>query len=225
MKSSSSASSSTLSQIPGSLSQEGPGDILIFVTGQDEVEELVRKFDDHPDEKIARQLLALPIYAGLPNDQQSSVFEPAPRGVRKVVIATNIAESSITIDGIVFVIDCGFVKIRAFNSKTGTDTLVVVPTSKASAQQRAGRAGRVKPGKAFRLYTEEDFMKLPTNSVPEIQRTSLAPVILQLKALGIDNIVRFDFMSPPPTNIMIRALEVLFLLCPFFLFFFFFPLP
>ena len=173
---------------------------------------MVRKIEEYGDERLAQQLLALPIFAGLPSEEQRSVFDRAPRGMRKVVVATNIAESSITIDNIVFVIDCGFVKIRAFNPKTGTDTLVVIPTSQASAQQRAGRAGRVKPGKAFRLYSEADFLRLPTNSVPEIQRTSLAPVLLQLKALGIDNIARFDFMSPPPSDILIRALEHLYAL-------------
>lgn len=184
----------------------------MFLTGQEEVDDLVRRIEDYPDQKLAQQLLTLPIYAGLPNDQQKVVFERPPKGMRKVVVATNIAESSITIEGIVYVIDSGFVKIRAYNPKTGTDTLVVVPTSKASAQQRAGRAGRVRPGKAFRLFTEEDFLKLPTNSIPEIQRSSLSPVILQLKALGIDNIARFDFMSPPPANVLIRALEHLYAL-------------
>lgn len=136
----------------------------------------------------------------------------------QVVVATNIAETSITINGIVFVIDCAFVKLRAYNPNTAIESLVVTPISKASASQRAGRAGRNRPGKCFRLYTgaslqekknmqlghalitcffssEEDFEKLPASTVPEMQRTNLAPVILQLKALGIDNVLRFSFLS------------------------------
>lgn len=100
-----------------------------------------------------RELIVLPIYSGLPSDMQSKIFEPTPRNARKVVLATNIAETSLTIDNIVFVIDCGFVKQTAYNPRTGMDSLIVTPVSKASANQRAGRAGRVAPGKCFRLYT------------------------------------------------------------------------
>jgi ATP-dependent RNA helicase DDX35 len=138
------------------------------------------------------------------------VFEPAPENTRKVIVSTNIAEASVTIDGILYVIDCGFVKLRAFNPATGIETLTAVPLSKASATQRAGRAGRTRPGKCFRLYTEVTYKDLPDASVPEIQRSNLAPVVLQLKALGIDNVARFDFLTPPPAELMIRALELLY---------------
>ena len=100
--------------------------------------------------------------------------------------------------------------MRAFNPSSGVDSLIVVPTSRASAEQRAGRAGRVRSGKAYRLYTEDDYKSLQTANVPEIQRTSLAPVILQLKALGIDNILRFNYPAPPPSENMIQGLELLY---------------
>ncbi|XP_038289759.1 probable ATP-dependent RNA helicase DHX35 isoform X3 [Canis lupus familiaris] len=130
----------------------------------------------------------------------------------QVIVATNVAETSITISGIVYVIDCGFVKLRAYNPRTTIECLVVAPVSQASANQRAGRAGRSRSGKCYRLYTEEAFDKLPQCTVPEMQRSNLAPVILQLKALGIDNVLRFHFMSPPPAQSMVQALELLYAL-------------
>lgn len=115
-----------------------------------------------------------------------------------------------TIEGIVYVIDCGFVKLKAYNPTAGIETLTATPVSKASATQRAGRAGRTKPGKCYRLYTEQVYETLPDATVPEIQRSNLAPTILQLKALGIDNIARFDYLTPPPAELIIRALELLY---------------
>jgi ATP-dependent RNA helicase DDX35 len=117
----------------------------------------------------------------------------------------------VTIDGVTFVIDTGFVKLRAYNPFTGIEALTAVPISRAAATQRAGRAGRTRPGKCFRLYTEKAYTEqLESSSIPEIQRSNLAPVILQLKALGIDNIARFDFVTPPPSELVIRALELLY---------------
>lgn len=159
------------------------------------------------------KLLALPIYAGLPADEQLKVFEQPPPNTRKVIVATNIAETSITISGIVYVIDSGFVKLRAYNPRSGREALVVTPISQSSANQRAGRAGRIKPGKCYRLYTEKAFQhELAKFTPPEIQRTNLASVVLQLKAMGIDNIMGFEFMSPPPPEMMLRALELLYAL-------------
>lgn len=124
----------------------------------------------------------VPIYANLPSELQSRIFEPTPRDTRKIVLATNIAETSITIDGIVFVIDTGLVKQKSFNPRTGMESLVVTPCSKASANQRSGRAGRVGPGKCFRLYTQWAFEhELEDNTTPEIQRTNLGNVVLLLK--------------------------------------------
>ncbi|RGB39678.1 P-loop containing nucleoside triphosphate hydrolase protein [Rhizophagus diaphanus] len=192
--------------------KEPPGDILIFLTGRDEIDKTVGEIFQRATTlpRSAMKIKPLPIYAGLPSEQQLEIFEQTPQNTRKVVVATNIAEASITIGGIVYVIDCGFVKLRAYNPKTGMESLTVVPISKASAQQRAGRAGRVMPGKAYRLYTEDSFYKLRDASIPEIQRSNLAQVVLHLKALGIDNVLRFDFMTPPPAGLMIRALELLY---------------
>lgn len=193
-------------------SSEPDGDVLIFLTGRDEIEKVIEIIADRlPSLPAGSQgILPLPLYAGLSTEQQMYVFEPAPENTRKVICATNIAEASVTIDGIVYVIDCGFVKLRAYNPTTGIETLATTPVSRASATQRAGRAGRTKPGKCYRLYTEKDFHSLEEATVPEIQRSNLAPMILQLKALGIDNIARFDFLTPPPAELIIRALELLF---------------
>ena len=116
------------------------------------------------------KLRVLALYSGLTHDKQMSVFQTAPSGVRKIIVSTNIAETSVTIDGIVYVVDCGFVKIRAYNPRLGIESLEVIPISQAIANQRAGRAGRNRPGKAYRLYTEDDFHKLSPSQVPEMQR-------------------------------------------------------
>jgi len=191
---------------------EPEGDILVFLTGREEIETMLDMIADRlpslPDP--AKKVLPLPLYAGLTTEQQMYVFEPAPENHRKVICATNIAEASVTINGIVYVIDSGFVKLRAYNPVTGIETLTATPVSKASAMQRAGRAGRTKAGKCYRLYTEPAYTSLSEVTVPEIQRSNLAPTILQLKALGIDNIARFDFLTPPPAELVIRALELLY---------------
>ena len=158
-------------------SQEAPGDILVFLTGREEIDNAHQLIADqalnlHPQ---APSLLPLPLYAGLPTDQQLHVFEPAPANTRKVILSTNIAEASITIDGVLYVIDCGYVKLRAYNPFTGISTLTAVPTSQASATQRSGRAGRTKPGKCYRLYTSAAFSTMSSTTPPEIQRSNLAP--------------------------------------------------
>ena len=192
--------------------KEPDGDILVFLTGREEIDTAVQGISEraaslHPR---AQALMPMPLYAGLSTEQQMYVFEEAPENTRKVIFSTNIAEASVTIDGIVYVVDSGFVKLRAFNPLTGIETLTATPVSKASATQRAGRAGRTKSGKCYRLYTEAGFRSLDEVTVPEIQRSNLAPAILQLKALGIDNIVRFDFITSPPAELVIRALELLY---------------
>ncbi|RAH64923.1 putative ATP dependent RNA helicase [Aspergillus aculeatinus CBS 121060] len=192
--------------------QEAEGGILVFLTGREEIDTAIQLISEraatlHPK---AQSLLPLPLYAGLTTNQQMYVFEPAPENTRKVIVSTNIAEASVTINGIVYVVDCGFAKLRAYNPTTGIETLTAVPISKAAAVQRAGRAGRTKPGKCFRLYTQQAYEALPEATVPEIQRSNLAPVIMQLKALGIDNIVRFDFLTSPPAELVIRAFELLY---------------
>ncbi|XP_033220359.1 pre-mRNA-splicing factor ATP-dependent RNA helicase DHX16 [Belonocnema kinseyi] len=191
------------------------GDILVFLTGQDEIEtcqEMLQERVRRLGSKLA-ELMILPVYANLPSDMQAKIFLPTPPGARKVVLATNIAETSLTIDNIVYVIDPGFAKQNNFNSRTGMESLMVVPISKASANQRAGRAGRVAPGKCFRLYTAWAFKhELEDNTVPEIQRINLGNAVLTLKALGINDLVHFDFLDPPPHETLVLALEQLYAL-------------
>jgi ATP-dependent RNA helicase DHX8/PRP22 len=194
---------------------EPPGDILLFLTGQEEIDTSCEILFERMKAlgPSVPELIILPVYSALPSEMQSKIFDPAPPGSRKVVIATNIAETSITIDHIYYVIDPGFVKQNAYDPKLGMDSLVVTPISQAQAKQRAGRAGRTGPGKCFRLYTEAAFQSemLPT-SIPEIQRQNLASTILMLKAMGINDLLHFDFMDPPPTNTMLTALEELYAL-------------
>lgn len=180
--------------------QEPPGDILLFLTGQEEIDTACQiLYERMKDLKDVDELIPLPVYSALPSDMQQKIFEPAPQGKRKCVIATNIAEASLTIDGIYFVVDPGFAKLKVYNAKMGMDTLMVTPISQASARQRAGRAGRTGPGKCFRLYTEDAYKnEMLATTVPEIQRTNLASTVLILKAMGINDLINFDFMDPPP---------------------------
>lgn len=194
---------------------QGAGDILIFLTGQDEIEAAELEISETAKKlgNRVKELVICPIYANLPSELQSKIFEPTPEGARKVVLATNIAETSLTIDGIVYVIDPGYVKENVYNPQTGMSNLVVVPCSRASANQRSGRAGRVGPGKCFRLYTKFAYMnEMDESTMPEIQRTNLNGVVLQLKSLGINELLDFDFMDPPPTEALIGALNQLFAL-------------
>ncbi|KAK2737669.1 DEAH-box ATP-dependent RNA helicase prp22 [Myotisia sp. PD_48] len=194
---------------------EPPGDILLFLTGQEEIDTSAEILYERMKAlgPNVPELVILPVYSALPSEMQSKIFEPAPPGKRKVVIATNIAETSITIDQIYYVIDPGFVKQNAYDAKLGMDSLMVTPISQAQAKQRAGRAGRTGPGKCFRLYTEAAYQSemLPT-TIPEIQRQNLSHTILMLKAMGINDLLHFDFMDPPPTNTMLTALEELYAL-------------
>ena len=191
------------------------GDILVFLTGQDEIEAAEQNLQETARKlgSAAPELIICPIYANLPTDLQAKIFEPTPPNSRKVVLATNIAETSLTIDGIVYVIDPGFVKENVYNPATGMESLVVTPCSRASANQRAGRAGRVGAGKCFRLYTKWAFYnELQESTTPEIQRTNLVGVVLLLKSLGINDIVNFDFMDAPSSDSLIKALEQLYAL-------------
>ncbi|ESW25506.1 hypothetical protein PHAVU_003G041900 [Phaseolus vulgaris] len=194
--------------------EEGPGDILVFLTGQEEIESVERLINEKLPQlpKENQKLLIVPIFAALPSEQQMRVFAPAPSGFRKVILATNIAETSVTIPGIKYVIDPGFVKARSYDPGKGMESLIIVPTSKSQALQRSGRAGREGPGKCFRLYPEKEFEKLEDSTMPEIKRCNLSNVILQLKALGVDDILGFDFIEKPSRAAIIKSLEQLFLL-------------
>lgn len=160
------------------------GDILIFLTGQEEIESLQERLNllGKKLKGKMKELIVVPIYASLPPELQAAIFKPTPIGARKVVLATNIAETSITIDGISYVIDPGFCKMNTYNPRSGLESLIVTPCSRASANQRSGRAGRVGPGKCFRLYTSWAFKnEMDESTVPEIQRTNLGNVVLLLK--------------------------------------------
>ncbi len=192
--------------------------MLIFLTGEEEIEtacKLIKKEIDKLGDE-AGPINVVPLYSSLPPYMQQKIFDPAPgpnkKGIpgRKIVIATNIAETSITIDGIVYVIDTGFSKQKVYNPRIRVESLLVSPISKASAKQRAGRAGRTKPGKCFRLYTEAAYTnELVENTYPEILRSNLASTVLTLKKLGIKDLVHFDFMDPPAPETLMRALELL----------------
>ena len=178
---------------------EDPGDILLFLTGEEEIEDACRKLKLEADDMVNQDptsvgpLVCIPLYSSLPPQQQQRIFDPAPAAHtpdappgRKVVVSTNIAETSLTIDGIVYVVDPGFSEQKVYNPRIRVESILVSPISKASAQQRAGRAGRTRPGKCFRLYTEKDFMKgLEKQTHPEILRCNLSNTVLELVRLGI----------------------------------------
>lgn len=197
------------------VTQAVPGDILVFLTGQEEIEtatEILTLRTKGLGSRI-RELSICPIYSTLPSDMQAKIFEKAQDGARKVVLGTNIAETSLTIDGICYVVDTGFCKQKSYNPRTGMESLIVTPISRAAANQRAGRAGRTQPGKCFRLYTSWSYLnELEENTVPEIQRTNMGNVVLMLKSLGINDLLNFDFMDKPPAETLIRALEQLYAL-------------
>lgn len=193
--------------------QEPMGDILVFLTGQDDIDAAVQLLNEDVQRhgRHSTGLIVLPLYSGLSRVDQDLIFSPTPKGKRKVVISTNIAETSLTLEGVAYVVDSGFSKQRFYNPISDIENLIVAPISKASARQRAGRAGRVRPGKCYRLYTEEYFVKeMPAEGIPEMQRSNLVSCVIQLKALGIDNILGFDWLASPAPEAMVRALEVLY---------------
>src|SRR5277367_2940217 len=184
------------------------GDILCFMTGQEDieitcelVEERLKLLNDPP------KLSILPIYSQMPADLQAKIFDKAPPGVRKLIVATNIAETSLTVDGIMYVVDAGFSKLKVYNPRMGMDTLQITPISQANAKQRSGRAGRTGPGKSYHLYTEMAFRdEFYIQTIPEIQRTNLANTVLLLKSLGVKDLLDFDFMDPPPQDTITTSL-------------------
>ncbi|XP_028979712.1 pre-mRNA-splicing factor ATP-dependent RNA helicase PRP16 isoform X2 [Esox lucius] len=190
------------------------GDILIFMPGQEDIEvtsdQIIERLEDL---ESAPPLAVLPIYSQLPSDLQAKIFQKAPDGVRKCIVATNIAETSLTVDGIMFVVDAGYCKLKVFNPRIGMDALQVYPISQANANQRAGRAGRTGPGQCYRLYTQSAFKnEMLTTTIPEIQRTNLANVVLLLKSLGVQDLLLFHFMDPPPEDNMLNSMYQLWIL-------------
>ncbi|KAG2023687.1 pre-mRNA splicing factor [Coprinopsis cinerea AmutBmut pab1-1] len=191
-----------------------PGDILVFMTGQEDIEvtcqvvqERLDQLDDPPP------LAVLPIYSQMPADLQAKIFDATDDGRRKVIVATNIAETSLTVDGILYVVDSGYSKLKVYNPKVGMDALQITPISQANANQRTGRAGRTGSGFCYRLYTEMAYRnELFENTIPEIQRTNLANTVLLLKSLGVKNLLEFDFMDPPPQANILNSMYQLWVL-------------
>ncbi|WOK97415.1 putative pre-mRNA-splicing factor ATP-dependent RNA helicase DEAH4 [Canna indica] len=198
--------------------REPPGDVLIFMTGQDDIDKMVSKLEEriqNLEEGSCIDAIVLPLHGSLPPEMQIRVFSPAPPNCRRFIVATNIAETSLTVDGIVYVIDSGFVKQRQYNPSTGMYSLDVVQISRVQADQRAGRAGRTRPGKCYRLYPKtiynEEFLDA---TIPEIQRSSLAGSVLHLKSLSLSDIdiLKFDFLDPPSRESLEDALRQLYLI-------------
>ncbi|KAI8928519.1 P-loop containing nucleoside triphosphate hydrolase protein [Entophlyctis helioformis] len=200
---------------------EEPGDILVFLTGQQEIETAIRTLNEANESLDYSSIryndridgiVVYPIYSSMETLEQRAIFQPAPPGIRKIVFATNIAQTSVTVPGIRYVVDCGFVKQKMYDPKTHMDALVVMPISQAAATQRAGRAGRTENGRVYRLYSREAFEEMTPATVPEIQRSSLLGTILQLKKMGISDILNFDFIDPPDPELVVAATKQLFLL-------------
>ncbi|SPX53147.1 ATP-dependent helicase hrpA [Klebsiella pneumoniae] len=188
------------------LGREGPGDILIFMSGEREI----RDTADALNKLDLRHTEVLPLYARLSNSEQNRVFQP--HSGRRIVLATNVAETSLTVPGIKYVIDPGTARISRYSYRTKVQRLPIEPVSQASANQRKGRCGRVSEGICIRLYSEDDFLSRPEFTDPEILRTNLASVILQMTALGLGDIAAFPFVeAPDKRNIQdgVRLLEEL----------------
>ncbi|KAG0254858.1 putative ATP-dependent RNA helicase dhr2 [Actinomortierella ambigua] len=194
--------------------EETAGDILIFLTGQEEIENLEKLIEEYSVDLPTRfgKLIPCPIFAAQDSATQQKIFEPTPAGCRKVILATNIAETSITIPNIRYVVDTGCHKSRGYNAKIGIESLLIEPISKSSARQRMGRAGREAPGLCFRLYTEDSFEQLEEDTVPEIKRCNLASAILALKASGVEDVTKFDYMDRPSKSGLLKSMEQLYAL-------------
>ncbi|MEU0681255.1 ATP-dependent RNA helicase HrpA [Streptomyces albogriseolus] len=173
------------------LMAEGPGDILVFLSGEREI----RDTADALNKKRYRSTEVLPLYARLSHAEQHRVFQP--HGGRRIVLATNVAETSLTVPGIKYVIDPGFARISRYSHRTKVQRLPIEPVSQASANQRKGRCGRTSDGICIRLYSEDDFLSRPEFTDAEILRTNLASVILQMTAAGLGEIEKFPFIDPP----------------------------
>ncbi|GMP51749.1 hypothetical protein CsSME_00017860 [Camellia sinensis var. sinensis] len=198
--------------------REPEGDVLIFMTGQDDIEKLVKKLEERVqslEEGSCMDAVILPLHGSLPPELQVRVFSPPPPNCRRFIVATNIAETSLTVDGVVYVIDSGYVKQRQYNPSTGMYSLDVVQISRVQADQRAGRAGRTLPGKCYRLYPSMVYNEeLLDATVPEIQRSSLAGTVLYLKSLDLPDmdILKFDFLDSPSSESLEDALKQLYLI-------------
>jgi len=188
------------------------GDMLVFLPGEKLIKDCMQRLSLGSSRN---RIHIVPLYARLGKDEQERVFDKAPLGKKKVIISTNIAETSVTIDGVTSVIDSGQAKLNFYNPKTYTASLVQVPISKASSNQRKGRAGRTAPGFCYRLYTRDDFENRSLFTMEEIYRTDLSEVVLRMAELGITDFERFDFISKPTRSGILGAMDVLNLLDTF----------
>lgn len=188
-----------------------PGDILVFLTGQEHIESVERQIAELAAnmEPEVPKILTLPLFAALPQTTQQLIFQPAPPRTRKIILSTNIAETSVTVPGIRVVIDCGKAKMKYFHNKLGLEALLPKPISQSAAIQRKGRAGREASGKCYRLYPESEYLKLERNTLPEILRCDLSQAVIVMKARGVNDVLNFPLLDPPPQAAMEKALLLL----------------
>ncbi len=204
------AADATLLDAVDELARHGRGDMLIFMPTERDIFETAKLLKGHsiPGDDAARKTQILPLYARLPSEEQQKIFGDS--GNRKIVIATNVAESSLTVPGIRYVIDTGTARISRYSARSKTQRLPIEPISQASSDQRAGRCGRVGPGVCIRLYSERDYLSRLKYTTPEIQRTNLASVILQTKALKLGDVSKFPFIDPPSRTSVEDGFKTLF---------------
>ncbi|KAK4549279.1 hypothetical protein LTR36_007738 [Oleoguttula mirabilis] len=185
-----------------------PGDLLVFMTGSDRILDLQKIVEEYAQNLTSDfpKLLVLPLFAALSQAAQQRPFQPAPPNTRKVILSTNIAETSVTVPGVRFVVDTGMAKVKQFRIRLGLDSLLVKQISKSSADQRKGRAGREAPGQCHRLYTEAAYRSMEEHDKPEILRCDLSAAVLTMKARGADDVLAFPFLTPPPRDAMEKAL-------------------
>ncbi|KAK7547367.1 putative ATP-dependent RNA helicase [Phyllosticta citricarpa] len=191
-----------------------PGDILVFLTGQDTIEALEKLVNEYAASMSPElpKIQTLPLFAALPQLLQQRVFQPAPPRTRKVILSTNIAETSVTVPGVRHVVDCGKSKVKQFRAALNLDSLLVKPISQSAAIQRKGRAGREAPGTCYRLYTEAAFATLQKDTTPEILRCDLSAALLMMKARGVRDVLNFPFLDAPPRESLEKALLLLYML-------------
>ncbi|KAH8803108.1 P-loop containing nucleoside triphosphate hydrolase protein [Xylogone sp. PMI_703] len=192
-----------------------PGDILAFLPGQEHIELLQSRLEDAAPNlvKTVPRIKVFPLYGALPAAAQQAAFEKVKeKFTRKIVLATNIAETSVTVSGVRHVVDCGKAKVKQYRPRLGMESLLAKPISRVSAIQRKGRAGREAPGKCYRLYTEEDYLKLDMDETPEILRSDVVEAVLKMKARGVDDVLSFPLMDSPDVVAMEKALLQLYVM-------------
>ncbi|WP_193105340.1 ATP-dependent RNA helicase HrpA [Brachybacterium sp. FME24] len=196
------------------LAAEGPGDMLVFLPGEREIREISDALTTHlglgTKGRAALPVEVLPLFGRLSAQDQQKIFSPPPAGTyRRIILSTNVAETSLTVPGITYVIDAGLARISRYSQRTKVQRLPIEPISQASADQRSGRSGRTAPGIAIRLYSQEDFEGRDEFTEPEILRTSLASVVLLMTSLGLGDVESFAFVEPPATRAITDGVRLL----------------